>query len=301
MRTKDLMRIVLPGYSQMKVILGVPDMRIPVWGLGVPLMVNQLSWSKVPWENETWVDSGGYQTMVRGVKVSLEAVLEKYKILNVDYYMSLDIPPAPCSPPSPLNFRNFEYLYSRLEKRIIPVVHAYDVESLRKAIDFYSQYTDVIAYGGIVPPSLNGGGGKKLAVVIYKLLRREWKGKIHVLGAGSPFMRRLFHDADSVDTSTYRVKAIHGMVLIPGLGERYVGERKIVWRARRATEEEVEVLMSFLERTGFPFQPRLDHWKSRALINAWVLLHSEYEKDHPLIRYANSVTSPEEELNGLCM
>ncbi|TRM84566.1 hypothetical protein DJ522_04230, partial [Sulfolobus sp. F3] len=173
-------------------------------------------------------------------------------------------------------------------------------ENIKKAVDFYSQYTDIVAFGGIVPPSLNGGGGKKLAIAMYRLLRKLWKGKIHVLGAGSPFMRKLFYDADSVDTSTYRVKAIHGMIIIPGKGERYVGERKIVWKARRATQEEIETLLSFLERTHFPFQPRLEDWVSRALINAWVLLHSEYEKDHPLIKYTKSLKEPEEELTELC-
>ncbi|MBW9140852.1 MAG: hypothetical protein K1T65_03995 [Candidatus Aramenus sp.] len=286
----------------MKVILGIPDARVPVWELGTPLMVNQLSWDRVPWPNETWVDSGGYQIMLRGVKVDLNAVLEKYKLLDAKYYMSLDVPPpTPCSKPSEVNFKHFEYLYTSLEKKIIPVIHAYDVESLKEAVDFYSQYTDTVAFGGIVPPSLNGGGGKKLAIATYKLLRREWKGKVHVLGAGSPFMRKLFYDADSVDTSTYRIKAIHGMVLIPGLGERYVGDRKIVWKAKRATHEEVETLLSFLEKTRFPFTPKLDHWKGRALINAWVLLHSEYEVDNPLIAYSKELEDPEEEVNELCL
>ncbi|MCI2415299.1 MAG: hypothetical protein MPF33_08700 [Candidatus Aramenus sp.] len=247
------------------------------------------------------MDSGGYQIMVKGISVNLDSVVEKYKMLDAHYYMSLDIPSSPCKKPSNLNFKHFEYLYSRLEKRVIPVIHAYDVESIRKAIDFYSQYTDTVAFGGIIPPSLNGGGGKKLAIATYRLLRNEWKGRIHVLGAGSPFMRKLFYDADSVDTSTYRIKAIHGMVLIPGLGERYVGDKKIVWKAKRATHDEVEALLSFLERTRFPFTPKLDHWKGRALVNAWVLLRSEYEGDNPLIAYSKELEDPEEEVNELCL
>ncbi|MEM3715459.1 MAG: hypothetical protein QXF82_10980, partial [Nitrososphaeria archaeon] len=260
----------------------------------------QLVWDSAEWKNETWVDSGGYQIMVRKMQISVDAVLEKYKRLNADYYISLDIPATPCEKPSELNFKHFEYLYTKLDKNIIPVIHAYDVESIKKAIDFYSQYTDYIAFGGIVPPSLNKIANKKLAVAMYRLVRKEWKGKIHVLGAGSPFMRKVFYDADSVDTSTYRVKAIHGMVLLPGKGERYVGERKINWGSRRISEDELELLKVFLEKTHYPFPIRFDNWIDRSLINAWVLLHSEYEADHPLIKYSHSITDPEAEINELC-
>ncbi|MEM0131845.1 MAG: hypothetical protein QXN74_07285 [Saccharolobus sp.] len=286
----------------MKIILGIPDTKVPIWKIcDIPLMINQLMWDSVEWENETWVDSGGYQIMVKKRKIGLEDVLEKYKILNADYYISLDIPATPCEKPSELNFKHFEYLYTKFDnKKIIPVIHAYDVESIKKAIDFYSQYTDYIAFGGIVPPSLNKVANKKLAVAMYRLVRKEWKGKIHVLGAGSPFMRKVFYDADSVDTSTYRVKAIHGMVLLPGKGERYVGERKISWGARRISEDELESLKVFLEKTHYSFPIRFDNWIDRSLINAWVLLHSEYEIDHPLIRYSHNITNPEAEVNELC-
>ncbi len=43
----------------MKIILGIPDLKIPVWTFKQPLMVNQLNWNNLSWENETWVDSGG--------------------------------------------------------------------------------------------------------------------------------------------------------------------------------------------------------------------------------------------------
>ncbi|BDB99058.1 hypothetical protein [Saccharolobus caldissimus] len=290
----------------MKIILGIPDFKIPIWEFKTPLMINQLNWEKIPWENETWVDSGGYQIMKRGISIDLDKVIEKYKMLNASYYMSLDIPPLPCNKPSETNFKNFDYLYSRFDKKIIPVVHAYDTESIKKAVDFYTNYTDTIAFGGIVPPTLNRSGNKKLAVAMYHLVRKLWRGKIHVLGAGSPFMRKVYFDADSVDTSTYRVKGIHGMIIIPGKGERYVGERKIVWKARRANEEELEILLSFLDKTHYPFEVRFDNWIDRSLINAWVLLHSEYEINHPLIRYSKELSTKnieeiEEEINELCM
>ncbi|MCY0849380.1 hypothetical protein [Sulfuracidifex metallicus] len=264
----------------MKIILGIPDLRLPIWDLGIPVMINQLSWEKIPWNNETWVDSGGYQILMRGLSLNLEAVYKKYLYLNANVFMSLDKPVSPCSSVPKENFSNFEYLYHKLDsKEIIPVVHAYKLEDLKKAIDFYKSYgVRKIAYGGIVPPTMGQKGSRSLVKHIYKFIRKSLESTwIHVLGAGSPYMRKVFHDAESVDTSTYRIKAIHGMIIIPGKGERYVGERKIVWRVKRASEEELETLYSFLDSTHFPFKPDLTHWKTRSMINAWVLINSSYE------------------------
>ncbi|AWR93523.1 hypothetical protein [Acidianus brierleyi] len=267
----------------MKVILGVPDTRIPVWELNSAIMINQRSWSKIPWDNETWVDSGGYQIM-KGEKISLEEVVKKYQILDGDQFMSLDIPSF-CGQVNEINFKNFEYLYEKIN--VIPVIHAYDIDNIDKALDFYKRYSDKIAYGGIVPPSLKGG--RKIVTLIYHYLRRKVK-YVHVLGAGSPFMRRIFFNADSVDTATYRIKAMNGLVLIPGKGERYVGERKISWKAKRATEEEIDRLYDFLDKTRFPYSIDLQNWKNRAIINAWTLLYSEYEDENYNISYSVEVS-----------
>ncbi|ARM74958.1 hypothetical protein [Acidianus manzaensis] len=267
----------------MKVILGLPDSRIPVWELGTPLMINQLSWNKIPWNNETWVDSGGYQIMTKGKKITVEEVLKKYMSLQASNFMSLDYPSF-CSEVNEMNFKNFEFLYPYVST--IPIIHAYTPDSIDKSIDFYKQYTDKIAYGGIVPPSLKGS--KKIVTLIYHYLRRKIN-YIHVLGAGSPYMRSIFFNADSVDTATYRIKGANGLLLIPGKGERYVGNRKVVWKAKRATKDEIDFLFDFLERTHFPFEIDITKWEKRALINAWVLLYSEYSSKDYNIRYSKEV------------
>ncbi len=80
----------------------------------------------------------------------------------------------------------------------------------------------------------------------------------------------------SVDTSTWRVKAAFGHVIIPGLGERYVGNRKLRFRTPRARKEEIELLYKELEKTKFPlldqFEELLNSFIGRAIINAWVIL-----------------------------
>jgi len=270
--------------TSVKIILGVPDTRIPIWELGSPIMINQLAWDSIPWDNETWVDSGGYQILMRKIRdINILKVLEKYMILDAEFYMSLDIPSEPCSKMDERNIKNFEFLYSKLENKIVPVIHGYLPDEIDKALDYYKNYSDLVAFGGVVPPSLGRVGGRRLIMLMYHYIRKKVK-KIHVLGAGSPFMRKVFFNADSVDTASYRIKAKNGLVLIPGKGERYVGERKIIWRARRINTQELEQLYSFLETTKFPFSIDLGNWISRALINAWVILKSEYSEDNPLIR-----------------
>lgn len=257
----------------MDTFLGVQDLKVPVWEFNTPIMINQLRWDSVPWKNKTWVDSGGYQIMKKNIPISIEVIEKKYRILQADAYINLDIPSLPCDRIDERNFKHFEYLYEK-EFDIIPVIHAYVPEDIDKAVDFYSMYSDKIAFGGIVPPTLKGG--RKIVVFMYHYLRKIVKN-IHVLGAGSPFMRKIFFNANSVDTATYRVKGANGLVLIPGKGERYVGERKIVWNAKRATDEEIESLLSFLDKTKYPYPIRLDNWISRAMINAWIILNSDYE------------------------
>jgi hypothetical protein len=269
--------LVIPISFYMKIILGIPDNRIPIWEFKTPIMFNQLKKVERVWENETWVDSGGYQIMKKGVRISVEEVIKRYKEVEGDYFISLDIPTPPCNPPSEESFSNYLKLYEA-EINVVPVIHAYPFEWVDKSLDFYKSHPPkVLAYGGVVPPILQKyKGGRLKTIVTYHYLRRKWGGSLHVMGAGSPYMRAVFFNADSVDTSTYRVKAIHGMVIIPGKGEKYVGVREIRWGTKRATNEEIEELLSFLDKTGFPFEVDLESWEGRALINAWVTIKSEY-------------------------
>jgi len=269
----------------MDIFLGVQDLKVPVWEFNTPIMINQLRWDSVPWDNQTWVDSGGYQIMKRGIPLNVEQIEKKYKVLNAHSYINLDIPSMPCESVDERNFKHFEYFHEK-EIDVIPVIHAYNTEDIDKAIDFYTQYTDTVAFGGIVPPTLKGG--RKFIIYTYHYVRKAVK-KVHVLGAGSPFMRKIFFNADSVDTATYRIKGAMGLVLIPGKGERYVGNRKILWKARRANEEELNSLFSFLEKTRYPYDVSIDDWISRSLINAWVMIKSEYERESWEIRLSKEV------------
>jgi len=269
----------------MEIFLGVQDLKVPVWEFGSPVMINQLSWNSIPWENKTWVDSGGYQIMKKGIKINLEEVEKKYKKLDADAYMNLDIPSMPCEKFDERNFYHFEYLYTK-EIDVIPVVHAYKTDDIDKAIDFYKQYTDIIAFGGIVPPTLRGG--RKLVIYTYHYVRKAVK-IIHVLGAGSPFMRKIFFNANTGDTAGYRIRGAMGLILIPGKGERYVGDRKKSWGTKKVTKEELDSLFSFLEKTHYPYEINISDWINRSLINAWVIIHSDYKGETWEIKLSKEV------------
>jgi len=274
-----------------EVVVGVADGGVPVWEVvGGPFMANALVTRRYPPLGPLWVDSGGYQAMTRGLRVTVEEVLSVYKRVEADYYLALDKPPRPGEdPPWSLieeNISAYTEMASSLPRgELIPVVHMYSPEKLEAAVEAYKEAgARTLAVGGAVPGLLNRGRKRVPTIVVLALVRRLWPGRLHVLGAGSPVMARIVSliGADSADTATWKVKAAYGKVIFPGVGERYVGKRKISYGPLYARSEEIDGLEEFLSRTGFPL-PRggvrelLATFRGRALVNAWVLRHSSWE------------------------
>lgn len=273
----------------MKVVLGVHDGLVRVWEfVNAEFLVNQLRWGEVRRRGlgrVDWVDSGGYQFMMRGLRLGVREVLEAYRGIEARYYMALDEPPRELDGREALerNVALFEELYERFDLggTLVPVIHFYyPVELMVEAAERYARYSRVVAYGGIIPPLLRRTRYRFPSLAGVAILRKVWRGTIHVLGAGSPIMLYLatLAGADSADTSTWRVKAAYGHVLIPGKGERSVG-RSRTWATPRATAEDLALLRSFLERTGFPmlgsFKDMIKGFTGRAVINAWVVSRTD--------------------------
>ena len=273
----------------MRVVLGVHDGLVRVWELvDGEFLVNQLRWAEVRRRGlgrVDWVDSGGYQFMMRGLRLDVARVLEAYRGIEARYYMALDEPPRDLDGREVMerNVALFEELYERFDLggALVPVIHFYyPVELMVEAAERYARYSRVVAYGGIIPPLLRRTRYRFPSLAGIALLRKVWRGTIHVLGAGSPIMLYLASVAggDSADTSTWRVKAAYGHVLIPGKGERSVG-RSRTWATPRASEEELGLLESFLRRTGFPlaesFRELIKGFTGRAIVNAWVVSRTD--------------------------
>ncbi len=283
----------------MKLIFAIGTRLRPAVKLGVPILINQKDYDRITWSNETWVDSGGFQ-IAQGASFTLEEVARKYAILGADEYFSLDIPPSPCETPSRENYANFERLYSCFD--VFPVIHLYNLNALQEAVDFYKQYTNRVALGA-------GGlfynkGYQKLSIAIYHYLRRKFS-YLHVLGAGSPSLINAFYKADSADSASVFKKAVIGEILLPNGLPRHVPVKLTDRSLRIISKEELEWLLSFLDKTHFPFEVNLDDRENRALINIWVLLKAKPQVTNKFTEYSRKVSMMttariEEEIEELC-
>jgi len=282
-----------------KLIFAIGRRPRPALKLGIPVLINQKDYYRVTWSNETWIDSGGFH-IGKGMKFTLEQVVRKYEMLRGDEYFSLDIPPQPCMKPARENFTNFEYLYPRFN--VFPVVHLYNLPDLQEAIDFYKQYTNRIALGAA--GLFYSKGYQKLSLVIYHYLRRKFP-YLHVLGAGGPSTIHAFYKADSVDSASAFMRAVTGEVLLPNGKARHVPTKLTSRKVRIISKEELEWLLSFLDKTHFPFEVNLDDLENRALISIWVMLKAKPRINDKYTEYSRKVTKMttariEEEIEELC-
>ncbi len=246
--------------------------------------------------NRIWIDSGGYQFLRKGITPKIEMIAQVYSAFeDAEYYLNLDFPPSPSDPKEEaerkmeISLRNFKHLRKVLGDRVIPVLHYYHDENLVfKYLKTYIDYScNIIAVGALVPYVLivRGARGKtreKAMRFLLKLkeLSRDYKFNIHVLGLGSPVIVPILEliGIYSTDSSTWRVKAAYGKVVLPGGGEIHVTGRKINFGKRKATKEDLENLKTFLVRTRFPLTHRFDSiytsFEYRALVNAYVIMKS---------------------------
>ena len=284
-------------------ILGTPVRTEPRPWLYFPVeavMVNALdadgrARELLGFEGELWVDSGGYQILKRGISISLDALAKRYREIGCDVCLSLDVPPNPSDPPdvadkkAEATYRNWLRLRSELRGlRVVPVVHVYpDEELFLKWLRRYDG-AEELAIGGAVPYILITRGvprgSRLIALRLIALARREFNGRLHALGLGSPSVSATLEilGVDSTDSATWRLKAAYGKVLLPGGGERHVTDREVAFGRRKAKEEELAELYEFLRSTDFPpldgfldFLGRLKaSFEYRALVNAWVVAKS---------------------------
>lgn len=273
------------------VVFGLPDTMIRIWEMipDLEIMVNNIRWRwDKPSVNRVWVDSGGYQIMAKGISIDISNIIQRYRNIDGDIFISLDIPPKLlCKASKELveeNIKNFEILYEKLEDRkIVPVVHCYESTLLLYSIDLYKSYgVDMIAYGGAVPPSMAkmGRGSRTLPLVALAITRKAFNKWIHALGiGGTPAIYKTLSimGINSLDSSSWRTKAAYGKIMIPGLGERYVGNGYARFGRKDLSENDYKILEESLKETGFPYIDRLRElistFRGRAIINAWIMKH----------------------------
>ncbi|MEM4965014.1 MAG: tRNA-ribosyltransferase [Pyrobaculum sp.] len=273
------------------------DFDIP-WKKGCMLNALRLARAKC---NTVWVDSGGFQAMTHSVIPPVYAVINVYKRIDANAYIAPDVPPLPDDPPEvaekKMEASYVRYVEASRHVEVVPVVHFY--RDVRLTLRYLRRYLDhsppKLAVGAAVPYLFSRAPGRRRLFAFLRELRREYRGHIHVLGAGAPSViaRLAALGVDSTDSATWRLKAAYGKVILPGGGERHVTNRAKKFGGKTATEEELEALYSFLKETGFPaldgFYERIrTSFKYRALVNAWVI---QYSRSRDQTHAANTSSS----------
>ncbi|ABW02547.1 hypothetical protein [Caldivirga maquilingensis] len=299
----------------MKILLGTPPRATPrPWidftgVINVPVIVSAFELLKVrppgdaplhsllQHSGEIWVDSGGYQFLSRGVEIGIDDVAKVYsRFWDASTYLALDYPPLPSDDVNTAfgKFRKTIKAYHELSKvlereniEVMPVIHYYRneeivLEALRSIIDHNPKE---IAIGGLVPYVLVTRNVPKnsrwRALSFIAKVVEEFNGRVHVLGLGSPSITPTLEllRVYSTDSSTWRIKAAYGKVILPGGGERHVTGRRVNFGRRVIKEDELEELYLFLRETKFPLLEKYPDslymsFEYRALVNAWVTLMS---------------------------
>jgi len=257
------------------------------------------------------MDSGGYLFQKkRTLAVSPKDILELYKSTMPDIAVVLDHPLNPMESSDENRRRwsktieNTKFMWEDRDGIVLmPVVHGYTLNELKKACDEIKRITEpelvVVGLGSMVPLIRaiknvgvtfrnNNGNSKNYGPLHYfidaiKLVRSEFPDSfLHVFGIGSVSTMHLLFSlgVDSVDTLGWRLKAAHGAIQLPGVGDRFIapnGKRK-----RKKLSEVEEVL---LEKCRCPVcrglkieerKKKLSNgikngtFDNRAIHNAWV-------------------------------
>jgi len=248
-----------------------------------------------------WLDSGGFQIMKKGLNIPIEKVEKLYRIIDADYYISLDYPTTPNDDPKliekkiKINVHNFKYLQSKLQdKVIIPVIHySPRLDDYRKLVRIYVNEIgcDIIAFGGFVPPLLSVKGTKKSRLkgilALQYLTNLVERNRVHVMGVGAATTISILNvlQIKSTDSAAWRVKAAYGKIILPWGGERHVTDRKVNFGRKKLTKEEFNELVNLINMVkNFPLKS--DHeniqeyllnvvfrkFELRALFNLWIVL-----------------------------
>jgi len=248
------------------------------------------------------MDSGGFLFMKRGmIDIEPETILTFYEESKPNFGVVLDYPLSPnlsCEAMEKRLFKTLENTKRMVEARqtsnpeLIPVIHGYDINLIRRYIRKLEEIGefDVYGIGSLVPSVFNtrGAGGIYNVVKIVSSVKELLPNKrIHVFGVGSTLTMHLmfYAGADSIDSSSWRSKAAFGAIQLPGLGDRYITPRK---RHKTYTELKREESKG-LEECRCPVcrKEGLEGLRSsftlRALHNAWVY-QKEVEKTRKLIK-----------------
>jgi queuine/archaeosine tRNA-ribosyltransferase len=249
-----------------------------------------------------FLDNGAFTANRAGIELNREKVIFVQETLKPDQTIPLDFPfRAGVSISKMMKLwektkENIIYWQNstNMNGRLVPALHAWDKKSLIRNVQWIQRNVDseYIALGSIVNPHFSDYEGffgdrqprKELVDMICFALSCVEKNsdfRVHLMGFGSsPLMLHLgyYLGTKSTDSSGYRRKAAHGKIILPGTGERHLGETSADFGGRTLNEATPNYMrdISRLEKCTCPicminkYQLWSD-WRARAIHNEHVL------------------------------
>lgn len=230
------------------------------------------------------LDSGAFQALRCGKGLLLDELMSIYRhVGDADIKLSLDWPDDKI-------VENYEKL-RKLE--VCPVVPVHDLKCLEY---FEESVSDWIFIGRLAKMLMHYGRNafetlnSSLRGISSTTRKRMW-----ALGVGNwktiPILMQ--NQIDGADTSSYRVAAAFGDVIIPGTGTCHISGRKVGkknWGLHLAQESDIP---DYLSALGFSFSDLKNSFKARALFNAFVLeeiqtMHKRAQHQHMLTQIVPS-------------
>jgi len=247
-----------------------------------------------------FLDNGAYTARMRDIELDVEKVIALQEKMDPDLTIPLDYPFLPQT--STLSMEkmwnktadNIRYWQDSTNRkgRLVPSLHSWSKKSLKNNISWMQKYADadLVALGSIVDNTFTNFKGffgdrqptKELVnMLTYALstITDQSDFKVHVMGWGSsPLMVHLgyYLGIKSMDTMGYRRKAAFGKIVLPGRGERHIGDSSTTFGGRNVWSGNNSEDLELLRNCDCPIcrmnQDLLrSDWKARAIHNEWVI------------------------------
>jgi 7-cyano-7-deazaguanine tRNA-ribosyltransferase len=256
---------------------------------------------------QLFLDNGAFTARMRGTTLRRDRVIEVQETISPDRTIPLDYPFRTGETKNQMENSwsktrtNIVYWQTstRLRGNLVPTLHAWSKRSLVRNARWLQKNadSDFVALGSIVGPSFQAFDGvfgdrqpsmellDMLALAI-SCVSKHTDFKIHLMGFGSsPLMLHLgyYLGAMSTDSAGYRRKAVYGKIVLPGKGERHLGDDSFTGRefgghsmSIREGDPRREEDLVLLSRCGCPIcTTNADllwiDWKARAIHNEYVM------------------------------
>jgi len=258
---------------------------------------------KLPYKaKEVFLDNGAFTARTQNIELDRFKVLEIQEKLSPSKVIPLDYPFLPGDPVNKMKTqweKTKESMHiwqenASFKNKIVPAVHAWNNKSLAENLQWMQKYvdTDFISFGSIVNKNFSNGsnffGDRQPNKNLIEMLSNAINStntltdfKVHILGVGSsPLMLNLIYylGAESTDSAGARRKAAYGKIVMPGSGERYLGDGtasfgRIITHDEKHQNELIHELSKTCDCEICLEDPQLlkSDWKARAIHNEHIL------------------------------